>query len=106
MCPLECPKAGNPPFSWEDSARDALIHEGFGGQSDWSVPQMLFRWETYNGMGYRPFAVPSPYLWSFSNVYDHGKICRGRPFRSQCRVQAVRRGRDAEGAGVAPGPAL
>jgi Uncharacterized conserved protein len=24
-------------------------------------------------MGYRPFAVPSPYLWSFSNVYAMGK---------------------------------
>jgi lysozyme family protein len=77
--PAGMPKAGDPPFSWEDSARDALIHEGFGGQADWSVPQMLFRWEMYNGMGYRPFAVPSPYLWSFSNVYAMGKyVADGR----------------------------
>jgi len=77
--PAGMPKAGDPPFSWEDSARDALIHEGFGGQADWSVPQMLFPWEMYNGMGYRPFAVPSPYLWSFSNVYATGKyVADGR----------------------------
>jgi lysozyme family protein len=77
--PAGMPKTGNPPFSWEDSARDALIHEGFGGQSDWSVPQMLFRWESYNGMGYRPFGVPSPYLWSFSDIYDTGKyVADGR----------------------------
>jgi lysozyme family protein len=65
---------GNPPFKWEDSARDALTFEGFGGQADWSVPQMLFRWEKYNGFGYRPHGIPSPYLWSFSNIYDIGKF--------------------------------
>ena len=77
--PAGHPQQGNPPFKWEDSARDALALEGFGGQADWSVPQMLFRWEKYNGMGYRPFAVPSPYLWSFSNIYAKGKyVADGR----------------------------
>ena len=40
---------------------------------------MLFPWEKYNGMGYRPFGVPSPYLWSFSSIYTSGKyVADGR----------------------------
>lgn len=72
--PAGRPQQGSPPFKWEDSARDALILKGFANQTDWSVPQMLFRWETYNGFGYRPLGIPSPYLWSFSNLYDIGKF--------------------------------
>jgi lysozyme family protein len=72
--PAGRPANGNPPFTWEDSARDALQFEGFDKEPDWSVPHMLFLWEKYNGMGYRPFGVPSPYLWSFSHIYTTGKF--------------------------------
>jgi lysozyme family protein len=77
--PAGRPASGSPPFSWEDSARDALKFEGFDKETDWSVPRMLFLWEKYNGMGYRPFGVPSPYLWSFSSIYTSGKyVADGR----------------------------
>jgi lysozyme family protein len=34
---------------------------------------MLYLLEAYNGFGYRPRGVPTPYLWSFSNLYRSGK---------------------------------
>jgi lysozyme family protein len=68
------PLNGAPPFTWLDSAIDALRFEKLHLVSDWSVPHMLFLLEGYNGFGYRARGVPSPYLWSFSNIYDKGKF--------------------------------
>jgi len=68
--------AGNPPFSWEESALDALKYDGFTGQKDWSVPATLRRFEVYNGLGYRTRGYMSPYLWSMTNHYTRGKFVR------------------------------
>lgn len=68
------PAAGNPPFTWSQSARDALIYKGYHQVSDWSVPHMLYLFERYNGMGYRRLGVPTPYLWSYSRLYEKGKF--------------------------------
>lgn len=35
---------------------------------------MLYRFERYNGMGYRQFHNPSPYLWNFLQIYRAGKF--------------------------------
>ena len=67
------PKTGQPPFAWEDSAKDSLDYEGFSDQKDWSLAAMLYRFEAYNGWGYRGKGVNSPYLWSFSQHYSKGK---------------------------------
>jgi len=68
------PLTGNPPFSWEDSAVDALTMEGFTRTTDWSITGMLYSFEKYNGMGYRKKGINSPYLWSYSNHYTSGKF--------------------------------
>ena len=47
------PPNGNPPFSWEESATDALQYEGYDKWKDWSVAGILFKLELYNGWGYR-----------------------------------------------------
>jgi len=65
---------GDPPFTWEQSATDALQFQGFANESDWSLPHILYRLEAYNGFGYRRHGVPTPYLWSFSNHYTRGKF--------------------------------
>lgn len=68
--------AGNAPWTWEQSALDSLISlKGFNKWKDWSVPGMLWLLEGYNGYGYRMYHpnVKTPYLWSFSNIYSHGK---------------------------------
>jgi lysozyme family protein len=73
--PAGRPKKGAPPFTWEESATDALTFQGFGSWKDWSVPGILYKLEAYNGWGYRNHHpdVRSPYLWSFSNHYTRGK---------------------------------
>lgn len=72
--PKGFPKGSNPPFTWEDSAEDALRFKKFDSQSDWTVPAILFQLEAYNGFGYRPRGINSPYLWSASNQYSKGKF--------------------------------
>jgi lysozyme family protein len=67
------PATGRPPFLWEASAADALAQQGLNLWRDWSVPGTLYVLERYNGFGYRPRGINSPYLWSFSNQYTKGK---------------------------------
>ena len=79
--PAGRPKSGKPPFTWEQSAIDALRYQGLANWKDWSVPGTLYELEGYNGFGYRDHhpTVPSPYLWSFSNHYARGKyVADGR----------------------------
>jgi len=73
--PAGRPKTGQPPFTWEVSATDALQVEHVDQWQDWSIPGMLYKLEGYNGFGYRTRhpEVLSPYLWSYSNHYESGK---------------------------------
>jgi lysozyme family protein len=68
------PKTGSPPFMWEESAADALEFDGLGRWKNWSLEGTLFALERFNGFGYRPKKIHSPYLWSFSNQYSKGKF--------------------------------
>ncbi len=73
------PSEGEPPFTWLDSARDALTLKKLDQVREWSLPCMLYLLEAYNCFGYRPRGVPTPYLWSFSNLYSRGKyVADGR----------------------------
>jgi lysozyme family protein len=72
--PKNCPVTGTPPFSWQDSAIDALTLKGFNQETNWSIARMLYLLEKYNGFGYRFRQLPTPYLWSFSNLYSKGKF--------------------------------
>lgn len=77
--PPNRPKAGSPPFSWVDSAVDAL--RDVAQWKDWSLEGICFVFEDYNGFGYRNHHpnVKSPYLWSFTTIYTAGKyIADGR----------------------------
>ena len=80
--PAGQPKKGSPPFSFEDSAKDALLLKGFDLVTEWTVPGILFLFERYNGFGYRKktIAIPSPYLWSFTNHYTKGKFVGDHKF--------------------------
>lgn len=70
--PVGRPLTGNPPFTWEFSALDCLVYEGFDRWHDWSTAGMAYVLEKYNGFGYRTHGVPSPYLWSGSSIYTKG----------------------------------
>jgi lysozyme family protein len=74
------PKTGHPPFTWEASASDALAFDGLGMWKNWTLPGTLFALERFNGFGYRPKKIHSPYLWSFSNQYTKGKFIGDKLF--------------------------
>ena len=77
--PAGQPQTGTPPYSWENSAMDALTREGLNTVTDWSIPHMLYLLEKFNGFGYRKMGKPTPYLWSFSKLYEKGKyVADGR----------------------------
>jgi lysozyme family protein len=61
-----------PPYTFEIAAECALRDEKFTSWKNWSLEGTLFRWEGYNGWGYRGHGVLTPYLWSFSNLYKRG----------------------------------
>jgi len=73
--PAGRPPVGSPPFTWEESAVDALKLQRLDQVDRWSLPQLLYQLEKYNGWGYRKYhpETLSPYLWSFSNHYSSGK---------------------------------
>lgn len=92
------PVRGTPPFTWEQSAQDALQLAGFHEWHDWSVAGALYKLEQYNGWGYRLFhsAVKSPYLWSYTNQYAKGKYVADGTFDAnavsqQCGAAALLR---------------
>jgi lysozyme family protein len=74
--PAGRPASGDPPFTWEVSATDALLLEGLDKVTDWRLPALLYQIEKYNGFGYRTRHpnVLSPYLWSGSQHYTSGKF--------------------------------
>lgn len=76
-----------PPSDWESSAMDALRLLGFTNQSDWSLPRTLYRLEAFNGFGYRRTGNPSPYLWSFTTLYDRGKYVADGRYDPRARSQ-------------------
>lgn len=79
--PAAAPAAGpGRRYTWVESATDALRMKKFDNQTDWSLARALYRWETYNGWGYRSRGVPTPYLWSFSTVYRAGKFVADHQF--------------------------
>ena len=75
------PKGRGPflgPNAFVDGAVDALRLEGFVGATDWSIARALFRLEGFNGYGYHPRGVNSPYLWSGSTVYGPPEAKAGK----------------------------
>lgn len=85
--PAGRPSTWLPPSDWESSAADALRIMGFTGQDDWSLPRLLYRLEAYNGFGYRRAGRVTPYLWSFSSLYDRGKFVADGKFDPRARSQ-------------------
>lgn len=74
--PAGRPLEWNPPTDWISSAADALAMKKYDNQPDWTIGRMLYRFERYNGFGYRGRGIETPYLWSFSNQYSKGKYVK------------------------------
>jgi lysozyme family protein len=71
--------AGRGPFYGKNAflrgSLDALIncHPYAAKWKDWSIGGTLTLLEEYNGLGYAMRGVPSAYVWSGSDQYEHGK---------------------------------
>jgi lysozyme family protein len=63
---------GNP-YTWEESALDALKFMGYDKVKDWSIENCLILFEKFNGLGYKRKGVPNPYLFSYTTAYTKGK---------------------------------
>lgn len=83
--PANRPKVGHPsPFTFEESAVDALKLMKFDQINNWNLPTVLRKLEAYNGFGYYKFhSINSPYLWSFSNQYTKGKYVSDGKFDAE-----------------------
>lgn len=67
------PKGIGPFQTWEAGAIAALKLIGFDRLKDWDLVSTLIHLETWNGVGYQKHNVLSPYIWSFTNLYQAGK---------------------------------
>jgi len=76
------PINGDPPFTWEESAYDALYTLKRLDRVKWSdLGVCLYTCEKYNGLGYLRYHkdVNSPYMFSGTNLYTSGKyVADGR----------------------------
>ncbi|MFD2285291.1 hypothetical protein GJU39_05130 [Pedobacter petrophilus] len=83
--PANRPKVGHgPPFTFEESAVDALKLMKFNEITNWNLPTVLRKLEAYNGFGYFKYhSINSPYLWSYSNQYEKGKYVADGKFDAE-----------------------
>lgn len=89
--PKDCPRNGNPPFTWEESALDALRYDQLPAV-DWSsLDATLYACERYNGLGYLKYhpATPTPYLWAATTVERPGKYTGDGQWSATARSQQI-----------------
>lgn len=100
--PVGRPTRGTPPFSWEESAMDAIAVNRYDKWNDWSIAGMLVAWERYNGLGYRQYGINSPYVWACTDLYEKGRYVADGRFKAnaesrQCGAVAMLKGLIATG---------
>lgn len=72
-----------PPFKWAEAAFDAYYVCDKLDRKDWrTMATTLAAIESFNGRGYAKYHpdVPTPYLWSGTNLYTRGKYVRDGRF--------------------------
>ncbi len=76
------PKGRGPFKTWEDGAIDAIRLMNLHHIEDWSLTQMCWQWERYNGLGYKNRGLNTPYVWNFTNHYTKGHYVADGTFSS------------------------
>ncbi|WP_407155165.1 hypothetical protein [Bradyrhizobium sp. STM 3557] len=71
--------------AWTRGCLDALIDcaPHAANWTDWSVGGVLTLFEEYNGIGYAIRGIASPYVWSGTDQYDHGKFTADGVFNAR-----------------------
>jgi lysozyme family protein/peptidoglycan hydrolase-like protein with peptidoglycan-binding domain len=78
--PAGRPKNGSPPFTFEESAIDALAFDKVAVNLEPTFAGICFKLEGFNGFRSRELGIHTPYLWSFSNHYTKGKFVKDGVF--------------------------
>ncbi len=68
------PPSKENPYTWQESALDALSFMKYDTQTEWGIENCLFLFEKFNGMGYNRRGLLSPYIWSYTDKYAKGKF--------------------------------
>ena len=71
--PAGRPVDGAPPYTWSESAIDAMRYDGLDRVGLWPLEAIAYRAEAYNGFGPRNHGSVSGYLWAGSTLYGGGK---------------------------------
>lgn len=90
--PKAPPSNGKLPYTWVESAVDAISTAWRPAGREWTRGLSLAFLERYNGLGYRDLGVPSPYLWSYTDQYSSGLfVADGKydPLRCSASVGAA-----------------
>jgi lysozyme family protein len=85
------PLAGKPPFTWEESAVDALLYDRMDCV-DWQhIGTSLEACERYNGTGYLRHhpETPTPYLWAGTSIERPGKYVADGVWSSTARSSQI-----------------
>lgn len=85
------PKTGAPPFTWVESAQDALSYDKMG-QKRWAyLFDTLWAVEGYNGTGYWRYhrSTPSPYLYAKTSIEKPGKYVSDGKWSSTARSKQI-----------------
>lgn len=85
--PANRPSHGDPPFTWEESAGDAIRMKL--PYNDWSLEGVLYFLEKYNGWGYQYRNVNSPYLWGNSNHHSKGKFVKDGKYDPNAKTSQI-----------------
>lgn len=97
------PKGRGPFSSFKSGAMDALHYDKIDLVTDWSMGNLLYVLEGFNGRGYANYKnINSPYLWSGSNQYSSGKYVADGVFdqnavSSQIGIALMLKNLDKEG---------
>jgi lysozyme family protein len=70
----QVPRGRGPFSSFLAGAIDALALDGLSAIKDWPIERVAWAAERENGQGYFSKGVNSPYVWSWSDLYDKGKF--------------------------------
>jgi lysozyme family protein len=80
---VRIPRGRGPFPSWEAAAIDALVTlKKLDKVRPWSIDQMLYEFERYNGFGYVGRGVNSPYLWAGTTLQQPGKYVADKVWSS------------------------
>ena len=87
--PAGRPVKGTAPFTWLESALDALRYDRMHLVRDWSISGILYALEAYNGWGYHYRGLPSPYLWAGCQHERLGKFIVDGLWDSRARSHQI-----------------